>query len=116
MNFFLDFLKYKIDLSIASQSETEKTVMNKGILGATTIKQASRLMKANVFTCPELIEATYGNIAASSDLNAYVNIRPQEEALKESEESQKRIEKSEFFHSFLFPEISDLITPFYFTD
>jgi len=30
--------------------------MEKGILGAKTIKQASRLMKANVFTCPELIE------------------------------------------------------------
>ena len=50
--------------------------MDKGILGATTIKQASRLMKANVFTCPELIEATYGNIVEKSDLNAYVNIRP----------------------------------------
>lgn len=29
--------------------------MEKGILGAKTIKQAARLMKANVFTCPELI-------------------------------------------------------------
>ena len=36
--------------------------MDKGILGAKTIKQASRLMKANVFTCPELIEATFDNI------------------------------------------------------
>jgi len=68
--------------------------MDKGILGATTIKQASRLMKANVFTCPELIEATYGNIGAKSDLNAYVNIRQKDEALKEAEESQKRIEKN----------------------
>ena len=86
--------------------------MNKGILGATTIKQASRLMKANVFTCPELIEATYNNIGAKSDLNAYVNIRRQEEALKEAEESQKRIEKSEFFHSFLFSDMSDLLSLF----
>jgi len=33
--------------------------MQKGILGAQTMKQAMRLMKANVFTAPELIEATY---------------------------------------------------------
>ena len=69
-------------------------IMEKGILGAKTIKQAARLMKANVFTCPELIEATYDNIAARSHLNAYVNIRDSKEALKEAEESQKRIEKS----------------------
>ena len=68
--------------------------MDKGILGAKTIKQASRLMKANVFTCPELIEQTYENIGARSHLNAYVNVRRKEEALKEAEESQKRIEKS----------------------
>ena len=49
--------------------------MDKGILGAKTIKQASRLMKANVFTCPELIEQTYDNIKARSHLNAYVNVR-----------------------------------------
>ena len=51
-------------------------------------------MKANVFTCPELIEQTYDNIGARSHLNAYVNVRRKEEALKEAEESQKRIEKS----------------------
>ena len=68
--------------------------MDKGILGAKTIKQASRLMKANVFTCPELIEQTYDNIKARSHLNAYVNVRNQDEALREAEESQKRIEKS----------------------
>ena len=51
-------------------------------------------MKANVFTCPELIEQTYENIGARSHLNAYVNVRNQDEALKEAEESQKRIEKS----------------------
>ena len=68
--------------------------MDKGILGAKTIKQASRLMKANVFTCPELIEQTYDNIGARSHLNAYVNVRRKEEALREAEESQKRIEKS----------------------
>ena len=51
-------------------------------------------MRANVFTCPELIEATYENIANQTHLNAYVNVRPQEEALREAEESQKRIEKS----------------------
>ena len=68
--------------------------MDKGILGAKTIKQAARLMKANVFTCPELIEATYDNIESQKHLNAYVNVRAQEQALKEAEESQKRIEKS----------------------
>jgi len=68
--------------------------MDKGILGAKTIKQASRLMKANVFTCPELIEQTYENIDARSHLNAYVNVRGRDEALKEAEESQKRIEKN----------------------
>ena len=36
--------------------------MEKSLLGAKTIKQAMRLMKANVFTSPELIEATYKNI------------------------------------------------------
>ena len=51
-------------------------------------------MKANVFTCPELIEQTYENIGARSHLNAYVNVRRKEEALREAEESQKRIEKS----------------------
>ena len=44
-------------------------------------------MKANVFTCPELVEATYDNIEAQSHLNAYVNIRDQSEALREAEES-----------------------------
>ena len=68
--------------------------MDKGSLGAKTIKQAARLMKANVFTCPELIEATYDNIESQKHLNAYVNVRAQEQALKEAEESQKRIEKS----------------------
>ena len=68
--------------------------MDKGILGAKTIKQAARLMKANVFTCPELIEATYENIGAQEHLNAYVNVRAKEQAIKEAEESQKRIEKS----------------------
>ena len=51
-------------------------IMDKGILGAKTIKQASRLMKANVFTCPELVEATYENIDRQSHLNGYVSIRP----------------------------------------
>lgn len=68
--------------------------MDKGILGAKTIKQAARLMKANVFTCPELIEATYENIGAQEHLNAYVNVRAKEQAIKEAEESQKRIEKN----------------------
>ena len=51
-------------------------------------------MKANVFTCPELVEATYENIDAQSHLNGFVNIRDRSEALREAEESQKRIEKS----------------------
>ena len=61
--------------------------MDKGILGAKTIKQASRLMKANVFTCPELIEETYKNMEKQKHLNAYVNFRPKDEALREAEES-----------------------------
>ena len=68
--------------------------MDKGILGAKTIKQASRLMKANVFTCPELIEQTYENIDSRSHLNAFVNVRSRDQALQEAEESQKRIERS----------------------
>ena len=68
--------------------------MEKGILGAKTIKQAARLMKANVFTCPELVEATYENINRQQHLNAYVNVRDKQEALREAEESQRRIEKS----------------------
>lgn len=70
--------------------------MDKGILGAKTIKQASRLMKANQFTAPELIEATYSNIEARKDLNAFVNVRPKEEALREAEASQERIERSKW--------------------
>ena len=68
--------------------------MDKGILGAKTVKQAARLMKANVFTAPELIEATFDNIELRSNLNAYCNMRPKENALREAEESQKRIERS----------------------
>ena len=45
------------------------------------------MMKANVFTCPELIEATYENIDTRSNLNAFVNLRARDEALKEAEES-----------------------------
>ena len=70
--------------------------MEKGILGAKTIKQASRLMKANVFTSQELVEATYANIEKKQHLNGYVSVRPMEEALKEAEASQKRIERSKF--------------------
>lgn len=70
--------------------------MDKGILGAKTVKQAARLMKANVFTSPELIEATYENIEARKNLNAYVTVRDKEEALREAEASQKRIERSKY--------------------
>ena len=68
--------------------------MDKGILGAKTIKQAARLMKANVFTAPELIEATFDNMEKLQDLNAYISKRPKEDALREAEEAQKRIERS----------------------
>ena len=61
--------------------------MEKGILGAKTIKQATRLMKANVFSSPELVEATYANIEKNKHLNGYVNVRPMEEALREAEAS-----------------------------
>lgn len=53
-----------------------------------------RLMKANVFTSPELVEAAYKNIEDKKDLNAFVNVRSMELAMKESEQSQHRIEKS----------------------
>ena len=55
--------------------------MNKGILGAETIKQATRLMKANVFTCPELVSACYDNIEKGKNINCYVNVRDKEQAL-----------------------------------
>jgi aspartyl-tRNA(Asn)/glutamyl-tRNA(Gln) amidotransferase subunit A len=51
-------------------------------------------MKANVFTAPELIEATYENIQARQHLNAYCGVRAKEDALREAEESQKRIERN----------------------
>ena len=70
--------------------------MKPGILGAKTIKQATRLMKANVFTAQELIEETYNNIEEQHHLNAYVNIRDKELAMKEAEESQARIERSKY--------------------
>jgi Asp-tRNA(Asn)/Glu-tRNA(Gln) amidotransferase A subunit family amidase len=73
----------------------KQRMSTKGVLGAKTIKQATRLMKANVFTAQELVEATYDNIDTNSHLNAFVNIRAKEEALREAEQSQKRIEKSE---------------------
>jgi len=68
--------------------------MQNGLLGAKTIKQAARLMKANVFTAPELIEETYKNIENAKYLNALCAVRDQEQALREAEESQKRIEKN----------------------
>ena len=70
--------------------------MDKGILGAKTIKQAARLMKANVFTAPELIEATFENMDKLQHLNAYISVRDKEEAIKEAEEAQKRIERSKW--------------------
>ena len=54
-------------------------LMEKSLLGAKTIKQAMRLMKANVFTSPELVEAAYKNIVSKAHLNAFVNIRNLEE-------------------------------------
>lgn len=51
-------------------------------------------MKANVFTCPELVSSCYDNIDAGKHINCFVNVRDKEIALKEAHESQKRIEKS----------------------
>ena len=56
------FQSTQTSITLYKPSKKSKSAMEKGILGAKTIKQASRLMKANVFTCPELIEATYENI------------------------------------------------------
>jgi len=61
--------------------------MEKGILGANTIQTATRLMKANFFTCPELVEAAYKNIESKKHLNAFVSVRDQSLALKEAEQS-----------------------------
>jgi Asp-tRNA(Asn)/Glu-tRNA(Gln) amidotransferase A subunit family amidase len=61
--------------------------MEKHLLGAKTIKQAMRLMKANVFTSPELIEASIKNLNKYDYLNAYVSYRDQEIMMKEAEES-----------------------------
>lgn len=55
--------------------------MNTNLLGAKTIKQASRLMKANVFTCPELVNACYEHIENGKDINCFVNVRDKELAL-----------------------------------
>lgn len=56
-------------------------------MGATTMKMAQRMMKANQFTAPELIDASFNNIEAKSDLNAFVNIRNRDQAMKEAEAS-----------------------------
>jgi hypothetical protein len=53
-----------------------------------------RLMKANVFTAPELAEAALKNTEVHSDLNAFVNFRDRDTIMKEAEASQIRIEKS----------------------
>ncbi len=68
--------------------------MQKGLFGAETIKQATRLMKANVFTCPELVSSCIENIETGKHISCTVNVRDKEIALKEAHESQKRIEKS----------------------
>lgn len=79
-------------------------MMKKGLLGANTLKQANRLMRANVFTSQELVEASLERIAETNDeINAMIEIRDKEELLREAEASQKRIEKSKcmllnFFH------------------
>ena len=79
-------------------------MMKKGLLGANTLKQANRLMRANVFTSQELVEASLERIAETNDdINAMIVIRDREELLREAEASQKRIEKSKcmlliFFH------------------
>ena len=56
-------------------------------MGATTMKMAQRMMKANQFTAPELIEASFKNMEEKSDLNAFVNIRNKDEAMREAEAS-----------------------------
>ena len=53
-----------------------------------------RLMKANVFTSPELIEASVKNLQKYDYLNAYVSYRDTDLMFKEAEAAQVRIEKS----------------------
>jgi len=55
-----------------------------------------RLMKANVFTAPELADACLKNTEVHSELNAFVNFRDRDLIMKEAEESQARIEKSKW--------------------
>ena len=59
--------------------------MDKSILGAKTIKQAMRLMKANVFTAPEMTEQVIKNTTKHKDLNAFVNLRDTSIMMKEAE-------------------------------
>ena len=59
--------------------------MEKQLLGAKTIKQVMRLMKANVFTSPELVEASIKNLDKYDYLNAYVSYRDREVMMKEAE-------------------------------
>jgi hypothetical protein len=68
--------------------------MSKSLLGAKNIKQAMRLMKANVFTAPELAEECLKNTEIHSELNAFVNFRDRDSIMKEAEASHERIEKS----------------------
>jgi Asp-tRNA(Asn)/Glu-tRNA(Gln) amidotransferase A subunit family amidase len=68
--------------------------MKKDLLGAKTIKQAMRLMKANVFTAQELCDATIKQLEECRHLNAYVSYADQAQMRREAEESQLRIEKS----------------------
>ncbi len=53
-----------------------------------------RLMKANVFTSPELVQASIENLDKFDYLNAYVTYRDRDLMMKEAEAAQIRIEKS----------------------
>ena len=71
------------------------------LLGARTIKQATRLMKANVFTAPELCDEVFKNMEDNNHLNAFVNYRDRDVIMKEAEAAQQRIEKSNMSFNFL---------------
>ena len=58
------------------------------------MKQAMRLMKANVFTSTELVESSIKNLDKYDYLNAFVSHRDREVMMREAEASQVRIEKS----------------------
>ncbi len=56
------------------------------------------LMKANVFTAPDLLEAAFKNMDENKHLNCFVTYADRKQMMKEAEQAQIRIDKSK--HSY----------------